>query len=470
MNSLRFLNTIAILAIALSTIYADKVEAAEICAGVFEHTTSGSANCAGNVSFANIIQQGGSNSGAASACGIPQNGIVTRVRCVDGDNIAAGEGFWVATVLDCPVGLVAIDSGRCVDECPDGSDPDPITGDCDDTPPPDPCLQDIGQQDFYSCTAGTFGEAISCAEGAASGTGCRLDTTVNPTPAQCTQTGTSVANGGNGSSVTCVVDLTNSGESANPQQDLPQVDHDENNNNDDGVFDEIDGDETTSDGPDGAGCDNNVTSFDTIRNLNNGSLERCTVTTTVRTGVSCTTLGATQNQDCSITFSDGSTSNTNTTTELDENGNQTGVITNSNNTPGVGIPEPSEEDNGTFSGGTNCDTPPVCSGDVLQCAIISQQYLSRCDFINDVDNVDTTLTSENTVVVDEIDVTEQIDTITNNAGFLTNRTCPSLPPVVVMGATIDWDMSGLCTLADILGFLIVAFAGLKSARIIFGGF
>lgn len=38
----------------------------------------------------------------------------------------------------------------------------------------------------------------------------------------------------------------------------------------------------------------------------------------------------------------------------------------------------SQGQQGTASGGENCDSPPVCEGDEIQCSILEQQWLQRC--------------------------------------------------------------------------------------------
>lgn len=40
--------------------------------------------------------------------------------------------------------------------------------------------------------------------------------------------------------------------------------------------------------------------------------------------------------------------------------------------------EEAEEDKSSVSGGTTCDSPPVCQGDAIQCAILRQEFTQRC--------------------------------------------------------------------------------------------
>ncbi|WP_241492116.1 virulence factor TspB C-terminal domain-related protein [Pseudomonas sp. TTU2014-080ASC] len=42
--------------------------------------------------------------------------------------------------------------------------------------------------------------------------------------------------------------------------------------------------------------------------------------------------------------------------------------------------EEQDESESSVSGGQTCDAAPVCDGDAVQCAILSQQYEARCDF------------------------------------------------------------------------------------------
>lgn len=356
---------------------------------------------------------------------------------------------------ECFVGMTLPAGVTCADEglVDDGS------GSCGD-PPPDPCLASSGQQDFYSCTRDTYSEAASCAEGAALPNGCALETTVDPIAPQCTQTGIPVSQGGTGIEYTCVVDLTGTGQPADPGDGLPQTDSDDPTTSEEGDIIE---EETTDDN----GCNSTVYTTTEITNNGDGTVTRCRITDTIRTGASCGNLGDTTDTDCSTTYGDGSSTNTTSSETRDENQ----VVTDSTSSSSdVGPPsEEPAEDEGTYTAGGNCDSPPSCSGDTLQCAIIEQQFAARCDFVNSLDGFtpdDTGLVVSTT----EVDVDDEITGFLNTDGWLSNRSCPTVAPVTIAGQTLTWSFEGVCTAFSALSFLVLGFAGFSGIRVFMGAF
>lgn len=350
--------------------------------------------------------------------------------------------------------------------CPDLQFTDPTTGLCPGTVEQQPgtgpdCASNAGQQGYYSCTRSTIEQATSCAEGASTPAGCELDTTVNPTPPQCTQTGTPVSQGGSGTSFTCVVDLTQTGNEIPAGGGVEQVDSDNPTTTETG-------DVETGTSDDGQGCTSTSTTQTQITNNGDGTLTNCQVTTTVTTGSSCSTAGTTTSENCTTGFNDGSNTNTQTNTTQDSGGNTTGTTTTTTNSSG---PEPTEEeaDEGTLSGGGDCNTPPVCDGDVLLCGVISQEYQARCDFVDSLDDFVPDAGGD-VVETDEVDIGAEVQSILNTSGFISNRTCPTVPSVTLFGTQVTWDFTFLCELYSILSYLVLAFASYRSFRIFMGAF
>lgn len=126
---------------------------------------------------------------------------------------------------------------------------------------------------------------------------------------------------------------------------------------------------------------------------------------------------------------------------------------------------------GTSSG--NCTTPPQCSGDPVQCTILHQTWQAQCYALKDTGQAYTNWTpissnnlelmSRNTT---EIDVPTSFDT----SGFLGGGSCPQFDTadLGVLGA-FAIDSQPFCDFATWAGFLVLAFAGLISVRIIAGG-
>lgn len=147
--------------------------------------------------------------------------------------------------------------------------------------------------------------------------------------------------------------------------------------------------------------------------------------------------------------------------------------------------EEGEDDKSSVSGGAVCDSPPVCDGDAIQCAILRQQFTQRC-----ADEKFREVTPENTnALKSDLDAAfsgEQFQPITATAentfsleGMIdtTSRfssSCPVLPSVSyswVDGSSQSFNpnFADLCQYLRWMGFLLVAFAMRSAAEIIAGG-
>lgn len=69
---------------------------------------------------------------------------------------------------------------------------------------------------------------------------------------------------------------------------------------------------------------------------------------------------------------------TTTDTSVTDNGDGTTTTTTTGTSTTGSGQEQQPEDNNSASGGSECDSPPVCDGDAIQCAILQQQWDTRC--------------------------------------------------------------------------------------------
>ena len=98
---------------------------------------------------------------------------------------------------------------------------------------------------------------------------------------------------------------------------------------------------------------------------NDGCVVKQTTTTTTRSdGTSGKSIST--NRRCP----QGGSSTTTTGYEIDDQGNAT--LTGEST-------QKEQEPDGSVSGGGDCVTPPRCTGDAIQCGILMQQWLTRCD-------------------------------------------------------------------------------------------
>lgn len=147
-----------------------------------------------------------------------------------------------------------------------------------------------------------------------------------------------------------------------------------------------------------------------------------------------------------------------------------------------------------LSGGSTCDDPPVCTGDAGTCHISTTLWRMRCDGHGagdgDSDGVGKGLEE---IVSGEGDGTEEPDISgvsegefpevdglwvekqgndlmgeLDASGFLSDRSCPSLPSFSVAGSSFSFDLGPMCSLAHSLGVLVLALAYWIGFRIIAG--
>lgn len=190
---------------------------------------------------------------------------------------------------------------------------------------------------------------------------------------------------------------------------------------------------------------------------------------------------STEKTETENTNSDGSPGDKTTTCKGDK------CTTDEDPKPGTDpdAEEEGEDDKSSVSGGAVCDSPPVCDGDAIQCAILRQQFTQRC-----ADEKFREVTPENTnALKTDLDAAfsgEQFQPITATAentfsleGMIDtssrfSSSCPVIPSVSykwVDGSSQSFDPNfpGLCEYLRWMGFLLVAFAMRSAAEIIAGG-
>jgi len=203
---------------------------------------------------------------------------------------------------------------------------------------------------------------------------------------------------------------------------------------------------------------------------------------------------------------DGTSTTTTTTTSTGSNGgtSTTTTTTNTDNSTGDTITSttiinetapPNEDPKDTFceenpdsvicsdstvTGGATCGSPPVCTGDAIQCAITEQVFLTRCA-IEVPDNLsvdesdvniqagnDTGLNIDNVFDVEPENIIDLSDPL---SGYVPNvlGSCP--PPYVFTfrGNNIDLPLTAICDFADLVRPLVLLLAFLSASFIYFNG-
>lgn len=189
-----------------------------------------------------------------------------------------------------------------------------------------------------------------------------------------------------------------------------------------------------------------------------------TTTTTVCSGVGACSSTTTTSVSNSHTKSDGS------------KGAESSTCSGPGCTDSKGESQESREEEekkeGTVTGGSTCDIPPVCTGDPLQCEIISQQYKTRCQ-------------SEELTKFDST-IKDQIEGIANGQGTDIKQTevdlsslfqqgtrflpaaCPQPEIASVNGAqALAFSYDPMCRLATGISPIVIIIASLGAALYMF---
>jgi hypothetical protein len=189
---------------------------------------------------------------------------------------------------------------------------------------------------------------------------------------------------------------------------------------------------------------------------------------------------------------------------------------------GQPVPGSGNEDDGdgtSESGGQDCDTPPVVTGDNATAAVVKQAWYTRCAVekygkvvsTGDVGDCNSAFTVEgdnamakqlrakrieicgpegmdsgdasfdqtsiagdddgqgNGFALEGDGTGGEIDQEPDDSGYGFSRTCPTIPAVQFMGNTIQFDNSVMCDWLALGGQFVLALAALASLRIMAGG-
>lgn len=116
------------------------------------------------------------------------------------------------------------------------------------------------------------------------------------------------------------------------------------------------------------------------------------------------------------------------------------------------------------TGSNACSSPPTCSGDAVQCAIMLQNFKLSCqgDDITQASTdslLGTPVSFQNTT---SLDVSNGL----NMTGLGLARSCPIPTTYSVMGKSISIDLSPFCSIASIMSNLILVTAAFVSIRVL----
>lgn len=195
------------------------------------------------------------------------------------------------------------------------------------------------------------------------------------------------------------------------------------------------------------------------------------VTTTTTNVTNCTSVGA-----CTTT---GST--TTKTTVINADGSSGGTTSSCT---GSGCPDSSgktqadrekeaaeeEAQEGKVEGGASCETPPVCSGDAIQCAVLQQQHKTRCDaekardFESVKGEIDTMLSGSEFQPSEELTV--NVPSIIGQGARFLPAGCPAPMTTTVIGRAVALSFEPVCTAAESLAPLILIMSALGALLVV----
>lgn len=136
------------------------------------------------------------------------------------------------------------------------------------------------------------------------------------------------------------------------------------------------------------------------------------------------------------------------------------------------------EEQGTGTASGPCDTPPTCSGDALQCAILRQIWESSCEAQKIKPEVtqqaeDTLTQAEGEYQQKQSEIDAQVSGL--SAGFASSLNvgagaCFPDQSISVMGKTVTIPYSDACEYFQYLRLLLILFAYYRAARVIYEAF
>jgi hypothetical protein len=128
------------------------------------------------------------------------------------------------------------------------------------------------------------------------------------------------------------------------------------------------------------------------------------------------------------------------------------------------------------SGGENCEAPPVCSGDPIQCQILRQQWENRCAQVTSNKRVEeggdwgNDQIDEAGSLVNPLDNPTEINILSSwdDTDLLGAHSCPAPKQMVTPLGTYSLPFDTFCDLAAMIGNLILIFASFLSFRMVIG--
>jgi hypothetical protein len=125
-----------------------------------------------------------------------------------------------------------------------------------------------------------------------------------------------------------------------------------------------------------------------------------------------------------------------------------------------------EGEESSVAGGTDCVTAPSCTGDAIQCAILYQQWKSRCSLEGDTDYKDESIFTDGTSSIAEwTEGTGPGSKITQDLSDLIDfelgaaPACPAPQSVNVLGRSFEFEWDPMCDFAlGVRPFVLIATA------------
>ena len=212
---------------------------------------------------------------------------------------------------------------------------------------------------------------------------------------------------------------------------------------------------------------------DTTTNPDGTTTEKSTTTTTSTEGgkTTTTTTTTTTTKDAS-----GNTLDTSTETKVEEKSLNDFCKDNPRDAACVNAAT-----DGAFGGG--CDVGFVCTGDAVQCAIARAAYFDRCDAAKLAEeNALSDLGGEGWAGAADITAEEEARALNRDGAFdfdigekwneskqeyiTFTKECISVPPIQIMGVTLEFDVGVLCDVGAVLRLFMHLLAYLGAIRMI----
>ena len=138
-------------------------------------------------------------------------------------------------------------------------------------------------------------------------------------------------------------------------------------------------------------------------------------------------------------------------------------ITGQNKINGVCAPTGGTSQDRNYTASSNCDAAPVCDGDVVQCGLMQEAYISKCQLLKSMTEMPEDLKEQLEKVGTESDSSEvsSAKNVANSylnamsaAMHFSNSSCPGDFSIAVMGRSISIAISQVFDLFRILRLML----------------